>query len=122
MKLAALTLALASLSAQAGDWHAPKQNPDNFSNAEEHFLLVGFLPGIFVGTAWPDMHPVKRFAWCSVPGLIHEFEPSKGNVWSGRDLLVNSVGCGLGLWAATGFYLGTTPAGGVRVTYSVSFQ
>lgn len=120
MKLSALTLALASLSAQAGGWHAPKQNPDNFSNATEH-LGVGLIPGVIVGTGWPEMHPVKQFAWCSVPGLIHEFEPSSGNVWSGRDLLFNSIGCGMGLWASTGFSVAPL-RGGAMVTYSVRFQ
>jgi hypothetical protein len=116
----AIALALASMGASAGDWHAPKQSPDNFSDWDKHFVFVGFLPGLIVGTAKPDWHPATQFAVCSIPGLIHEFEPSKGNVWSGRDLLVNSIGCGLGLWASTGFRVGTTPTGGVRVTYSVA--
>lgn len=119
--LAAITLALSSLSAQAGDWHAPKQTPDNFSNAGFHFMVAGALPGIFVGTAWPDMHPAKQFALCSIPGVVHEFSPSKGNVWSGRDLLVNSIGCGLGLWAATGFNIAPL-RGGALVTYTATFK
>lgn len=78
---------------------APKQNPDNFSSWDKH-LFVGALPGLAVGTIWPEMHLAKQFAMCSVPGLIHEFNPAPGNVWSPRDILVNSIGCGAGLFVA----------------------
>ena len=112
-------LALASLGAHAGGL-APKQNPDNFSEWEQHFTLVGMVPGIIVGTAWPDMHWAKQGALCMVPGLFHEFEPfTKGNVWSGRDILVNGLGCGFGLWASTGFAIGARD-GAVQITYSMS--
>lgn len=120
MKLAALALALSCTGAQAGDWHAPKQSPDDFSNAGFHLVLVGFIPGLIVGTAGKDLHPVSQFAVCSIPGVVHEFTPSKGNTWSGRDLLMNSLGCGLGLWAATGYRI-TPTSGGAMVTYQARF-
>jgi hypothetical protein len=118
MKFVALTLALASLGAQAGPF-APKQSPDDWSDAPQHFVIVGMIPGIIVGTAWPDMHWAKQGALCMVPGLIHEFEPfTKGNVWSGRDILVNGLGCGFGLWSSTGFSV-IPLTGGAMVIYSV---
>jgi hypothetical protein len=107
--------------AQAGPF-ARAQNPDDWSNAPEHFLIVGMVPGVIVGTAWPEMHPAKQFALCSIPGLFHEFEPSPSNTWSRRDLFVNSLGCGFGLWAATGFRLAPLAGGGVQMTYSIAIQ
>jgi hypothetical protein len=115
--LASILLACA-FSAHAG--LAPKQTPDNFSRAPEHFFLVGFVPGIVVGTAWPEVRPGYQFAICSIPGLVHELAPSKGNYRSNRDILVNSIGCGMGLWAATGFSVGASSSS-VRVSYSVRF-
>ena len=107
--------------AQAGPF-ARAQNPDDWSNAPEHFLIVGMVPGVIVGTAWPDMHWAKQGAWCMVPGLIHEFEPfTKGNVWSGRDILMNGMGCGFGLWGSTGFAIGARD-GAVQITYSLAIQ
>jgi hypothetical protein len=118
--MAMLILCLFMHPAIAGPF-APKQSPDDWSEAPQHFLIVGMVPGIVVGTAWPDMHPAKQFALCSLPGLFHEFEPfTRGNVWSPRDILVNSLGCGFGLWASTGFAIGARN-GGVQLTYSVRF-
>jgi hypothetical protein len=114
-------LALISLSNTSAGPFAPAQNPDNWSDAPQHFLIVGLVPGLIVGSVWPDLHPAAQFGMCSVPGLFHEFEPSSGNTWSRRDLLVNSLGCGVGLWATHGFRIGATP-GGVQLTYSVRIQ
>jgi hypothetical protein len=111
-------LALAAAAVQAGPF-APKQNPDNFSGWGNH-LAAGGVPGLFVGTAWPQMHWAKQGSLCMVPGLIHEFAPSHGNTWSARDILVDGVGCGLGLWASTGFRIATAPRNRVMVLYSIT--
>jgi hypothetical protein len=116
----ALALSCAAHGVQAGEWHAPKQAPDNFSDWDKHLVFVGFIPGIAIGSAKPDWPLVGKFAMCSVPGLLHEFAPGGGNRWSGRDLLVNSVGCGLGLWAAHGLRV-APQQGGMRITYAAGF-
>ena len=119
LKIIAFAILALSLSNTSAGPFAPKQSPDDWSDAPQHFLIVGMIPGIIVGTVVPDLHPAWQFVGCSIPGLFHEFVPMSGNTWSSRDIFVNSIGCGVGLWASSGFSVGTTTAGGFLITYSV---
>ena len=118
----ASTIALASAvpdSCFAGERTAPKQSPDNFSNVDLH-LPFHFVAGIVTTIVMPETKPLHQWAICQIPGAIHEFAPSPGNYRSNRDLLVNAIGCGLGVFAGHGF--GIAPRhGGVQITMHKEF-
>jgi hypothetical protein len=126
MKLAALTLAIASIGAQAGPIEfTHRQTPDNWSDWDKHVTVLGIAPAFVVELVAPEWSRPAKFGACMVPGIAHEFIPgfpTQGNTWSLRDVVSDAVGCGIGLFSFEGRLRLAPQAGGVKVTYSWSFQ
>jgi hypothetical protein len=136
MKLSALTLALASFGAHAG-LHCNTSNcpPDSWGGYKAHLTYSG---AIGVGSElivppiaqWAGIGPKSAqalaFGLCMVPGTVREWRSRSqaGNRFSNRDEISNALGCGLGMATTAGarWAIESESAGGVRVTYSVSFK
>ena len=121
MKLVALTLALASLGAQAGTFctHEPCP-PDNWGGARGHVALSAGIGGLTYALA-PESRWWAQLALCELPGLAREVtqRSEPGNRFSMKDVAANTLGCGLGLAGAHGLRVALTP-GSVQLSYSVS--
>ena len=126
MKLLALSLALASLGAQAGPIEfTSRQQPDNWSDWDKHVTVLGIAPAFIVELVAPEWSRPAKFGACMIPGLAHEFIPgfpTQGNTWSLRDVVSDAVGCGIGLFAFEGRLRLTPKPGGVQLSYSVPFN
>ena len=122
-QLAALTLALACVSAHAGPIEfTHRQNPDNWSDWDKHILVLGVAPAFIVELVAPEWSRPAKFGVCMIPGLAHEFIPgfpTQGNTWSLRDVVSDAVGCGIGLLAFEGRLRVVPKPGGVQLSYSV---
>jgi len=126
MKLLALTLALASLGAQAGPIEfTSRQQPDNWSDWDKHVTVLGIAPAFIVELVAPEWSRPAKFGACMIPGLAHEFIPgfpTQGNTWSLRDVVSDAVGCTIGLFAFEGRLQVVPKPGGVQLSYSVPFN
>lgn len=104
-----LTAALFAHPAQA----EPNAPADNWGGARSHAI---YSAGMGAAAALLDMRPATGFAACLGVGIVKEvgdyYKPSPGTrhgLFSGRDLLADAAGCGLGYLGMRGVQIMLQP-------------